>query len=57
MSYNNEGIIPLENIISIMEDHGTYVQYKKEYKKFKSQLTQVNDKVFEYVHVLRKKII
>lgn len=55
MSYNNEGIIPLENIISIMEDHGTYVQYKKEYKKFKSQLTQVNDKVFEYVHVLRKK--
>lgn len=55
MSYNNEGIIPLENIVSIMEDHGDYVQYKKEYKKFKSQLTQVNDKVFEYVHVLRKK--
>lgn len=55
MSYNNEGIIPLENIVSIMEEHGIYVQYKKEYKKFKSQLTQVNDKVFEYVHVLRKK--
>lgn len=54
MSYNNEGIIPLENIVSIMEDHGDYVQYKKEYKKFKSQSTQVNDKVFEYVHVLRK---
>ena len=55
MSYNNEGIIPLENIVSILEEHGTYIQYKKEYKKFKSQSTQVNDKVFEYVHVLRKK--
>ena len=54
MSYNNEGIIPLENIVSIMEEYGDYVQYKKEYKKFKSQSTQVNDKVFEYVHVLRK---
>ena len=49
MSYNNEGIIPLENIVSILEEHGEYVQYKKEYKKFKSQSTQLNDKVFEYV--------
>lgn len=54
LSYNNEGIITLEDIINIFEKYGTYKQYKKEYKKFKSQTTQENSKVYEYIHVLRK---
>lgn len=54
LSYNNEGIITLEDIISTFEKYGTYKQYKKEYKKFKSQTTQENSKVYEYIHVLRK---
>lgn len=54
LSYNNEGIITLEDIINTFEKYGTYKQYKKEYKKFKSQTTQENSKVYEYIHVLRK---
>lgn len=55
MSYNNEGIIPLDNIVGIMGEYGDYVQYKKPYKKFKSQRSQDNETVYEYVHALRKK--
>lgn len=54
MSYNNEGIITLDEIESIMSEFGEYKQYKKEYKKFKSQRSQVDDTVYEYLHVLRK---
>lgn len=55
MSYNNEGIITLDEIESIMREFGDYKQYKKEYKKFKSQRSQKDDTVYEYLHVLRKK--
>lgn len=54
LSYNNEGIIPLDEIETMMKEHGTYKQYKKEYRKFKSQRSQKNDTVFEYLHVLHK---
>lgn len=54
MSYNSEGIIPLEQVESIFSDNGKYTQYKTEYKRFKSQRNDDTRKVFEYLHVVHK---
>lgn len=54
MSYNSEGIIPLEQVESIFSDNGKYTQYKTEYKRFKSQSNDDTRKVFEYLHVVHK---
>lgn len=56
MSYNNEGIISLEEIKSIMEKYGTYYIEQQEHQRYKADKKRkyVADKTIEYIHVLHK---
>lgn len=54
MSYNSEGIIGIDQIEKLFSEYGTYKQYKKAYPKFKSNVKQKNEELYEYIHVLRK---
>lgn len=36
LSYNNEGIMPIQNIERIMSKYGKYTQYMKDYRRFKA---------------------
>lgn len=58
LSYNNEGLLTLEEIKEIMERYGTYSIHTKEYKRFKADKTE-NRKhkasvTIEYLHCLHK---
>ena len=52
LSYNNEGIIPLKEIERIFSNKGKYIQFKKEYKRFKSNdnCKQEKKSTIEYLH-------
>lgn len=58
LSYNNEGIIPLNKIEEIFKKYGTYSVYTKEYHRFKSDKDQNRNhkarKTTEYIHCLVK---
>ena len=59
LSYNNEGIMPVDTISEIMSGYGTYSVFTKEYKRFKADKDE-NRKiagvgVTEYLHCLVKK--
>ncbi len=56
LSYNNEGLIPLEAIEKIMKKYGKYHRYMQEHKRFKADNTRdcKADKTFEYLHCLIK---
>lgn len=58
LSYNNEGIIPVDNIKKIMEKYGEYKVYTKNYRRFKSdRQSNRNHKLnstIEYLHCLIK---
>lgn len=59
LSYNCEGIISVENIKNIMSNYGKYFVFEKEYKRFKSDKTEIKnyknrDKTIEYIHCLIK---
>jgi adenine-specific DNA-methyltransferase len=54
VSYNDEGIMSLEEIKSVMEKHGNYFVRTKEHKRYKSNKNTKNKKVIEYIHVLIK---
>ena len=59
LSYNNEGIIPVDRISEIMSGYGTYSVFTKEYKRFKADKDEnreiAGDGVTEYLHCLVKK--
>jgi len=47
LSYNNEGIMDIEQIKLLLLKQGKVILYKKVYKKFKSNTTQEDKNVFE----------
>ena len=47
LSYNNEGIMDIEQIKLLLLKQGKVILYKKVYKKFKSNTSQENENVFE----------
>ncbi len=59
LSYNNEGLIPAEEIKKIMEKFGHYDLVTKEYQRFKADKTEnrnhTANRTTEYLHILEKK--
>lgn len=57
LSYNDEGIIPLEEIERIMSKYGRYKRYEMKYKRYKadSKRNYIKDTTIEYIHCLEKK--
>jgi adenine-specific DNA-methyltransferase len=57
LSYNNEGIIPMDKVYEIMSSYGDLELRKKEYNTFKGSrnLKDRSNKVNELLYVLRKK--
>ena len=51
LSYNNEGLMSSDTIKSILEKKGKTTLYKYQYKKFKSQTTQEDECVYEYLYL------
>lgn len=56
LSYNDEGIIPIERIREIMSLYGEYRVYEKQHKRFKADNCRKYKKnmTTEYIHCLRK---
>lgn len=56
LSYNDEGIIPIEEIKRIMSKYGKYKCYGKKHKRFKadSKRNYIKDFTIEYIHCLEK---
>ena len=57
LSYNDEGIIPIDKIENIMKKYGNYKRYEKRHKRFKSDSSKETKKNYtiEYIHCLEKK--
>ena len=59
LSYNNEGLMPLDVIKSIMEKYGKYEMFTKDDRRFKADADEnrnhKSDKTIEYLHCLIKK--
>ena len=59
LSYNNEGLMPLNTIKEIMSEYGEYRVYTQEYKRFKADKDENRaydaEKTIEYLHCLIKK--
>ena len=60
LSYNNEGLMSVEQIREIFERFGKYDLVQTEYQRFKSDKTENRDhkanSTFEYLHILEKLI-
>lgn len=56
LSYNDEGIIPLNRIKEIMSKYGEYKVYEKKHKRFKadSKRDYLKNSTIEYIHCLKK---
>ena len=58
LSYNNEGIMPLETIKDIMSKYGDYQVFQKKHQRFQADKLEnrnyVADSTTEYLHVLTK---
>ena len=56
LSYNDEGIIPLNRIKEIMSTYGEYKVYEKKHKRFKadSKRDYLKNSTIEYIHCLKK---
>ncbi|WP_300370594.1 DNA adenine methylase [Brachyspira sp.] len=54
LSYNNEGLLSLNDIKRIMSKKGEYGLFKKEYSRFKADSKRYNStsKIFEYLHYI-----
>jgi adenine-specific DNA-methyltransferase len=50
LSYNNEGLMSSEIIQNILSKKGKTTLYRYKYKKYKSQKTQLNETVYEYLY-------
>lgn len=57
LSYNNEGIISLEDIEKIMRSRGEYYRVTKEYQRYKADNNREykDNKTLEYIHILKVK--
>lgn len=56
LSYNNEGIISLEDLEKIFNKYGKYIKYEKKYRRYKSSnIENQENYVIEYLHCLIKK--
>jgi adenine-specific DNA-methyltransferase len=60
LSYNNEGIIPKEEIVRTLQSRGEVTTYQKEYRRFRSesdkphrQYKAVDDRTVEYLYYCR----
>lgn len=58
LSYNNEGLMSIDEIRQIMLNYGEYQVFQQEYQRFKADKTEnrnhLADKTIEYLHVLIK---
>jgi adenine-specific DNA-methyltransferase len=58
LSYNNEGIMSLQEIKNIMQRYGKYRLVKTPYRRFKADKTENRthntQPIFEYLHILKK---
>ena len=56
LSYNDEGIIPIETIKKIMSKYGKYKCYARKHKRFKADKNReyIKDFTIEYIHCLEK---
>jgi adenine-specific DNA-methyltransferase len=58
LSYNNEGLMSMEDIGKIMNKYGHYDIVKKKYQRFKADKTENRnhkaDYTYEYLHILNK---
>lgn len=59
LSYNNEGLMSLDNIKDIMSKYGEYKFFTKEYRRFKADRDEnrniATNSTTEYLHCLIKK--
>ncbi len=59
LSYNNEGLMPIEVIEKIMSSYGRYSLFTKEYKRFRADKEENRnhkaDSTIEYLHCLIKR--
>jgi adenine-specific DNA-methyltransferase len=59
LSYNNEGLMPLDNIKRIMKKYGNYDLAQINYQRFKADKNEnrnyLADETVEYLHILEKK--
>lgn len=56
LSYNNEGLMSVEEVKNIMQKYGRYDLAQTEYIRFKADSNRFNkaDKTIEYLHILEK---
>ena len=56
LSYNNEGLMSVEDVKSIMQKYGRYDLAKTGYQRFKADSNRANkaDSTVEYLHILEK---
>ena len=55
MSYNNEGIMSIDEIKEIYNKYGDYIYKTKLVKRFKCNKVENENEVYEYLHILFKK--
>ena len=59
LSYNNEGLMSVENVRNIMQKYGKYDLAEIDYQRFKADRTENRnhkaDKTKEYLHILEKR--
>lgn len=60
LSYNNEGIIPHEDLVAILEAKGEVQVFTQEYRRFRTErdhekrkYKDVDDKTLEYLFLVR----
>ena len=56
LSYNNEGLMSVEDIQTIMSKYGKYDLAQTDYQRFKADASRFNkaDSTVEYLHILEK---
>lgn len=56
LSYNDEGIIPLDKIKEIMSKYGEYKLYEQKHKRYKADNNRnyIKNSTIEYIHCLKK---
>jgi adenine-specific DNA-methyltransferase len=59
LSYNNEGLMSVENVRNTMQKYGKYNLAEIDYQRFKADKTENRnhkaDKTKEYLHILEKR--
>jgi adenine-specific DNA methylase len=59
LSYNNEGLMSVDDVRNIMSKYGIYDLQTKEYQRFKADKSENRNhkanRTFEYLHILEKR--